>query len=219
VRYSHVGEFHDYLRERWEQGCHNSTQLFREIRTRGYSGSRQMVSHHVSDWRRSGPLIRRTRRISPKEAAIVVCKRSELRTDLQQDLFRRLTATHPTFSWLHTFACDFREALQARDRDRMDQWIRDATRSGIGPLVRFAYGLRRDHEAVLAAVQSSWSSGQVEGQINRLKAIKRHVWTRCLRPASRARSTLFGRRTRVKPAPNLRKSPLSLCGHTSGGAS
>jgi transposase len=178
ARHSHVGEFRDYLRKRWEQGCHNSTQLFREIRTRGYCGSRQMVSHHVSGWRRSGPATRRNRRISPKEAAILVCKPAELRTDLQQDLFRRLTAAHPTFSWLHIFACDFREALQSRDRDRMDDWIRNAAQSGIGPLVRFAYGLRRDHDAVLAAVESPWSSGQVEGQINRLKAIKRQMYGR-----------------------------------------
>src|SRR5262249_15002412 len=50
---SHVREFHDYLRQRWEQGCRNSTQLFRELRTRGYRGSRQMVSYYVSVWRGS----------------------------------------------------------------------------------------------------------------------------------------------------------------------
>lgn len=178
ARHSHVGDFDDYLRQRWDQGCHNSTQLFREIRERGYRGSRQMVSHHVSGWRASAPDRRKNRRISPKEAAILVCKRPTLQSDLQRELFRRLTAAHPTFSWLHMFACDFREALQNRDRDSMSQWIRNAIQSGIGPLVRFAYGLRRDHDAIMAAVESPWSSGQVEGQINRLKAIKRQMYGR-----------------------------------------
>jgi transposase len=37
-RFSHVREFEPYLRQRWEQGCHNAHQLFREIRLRGYRG-------------------------------------------------------------------------------------------------------------------------------------------------------------------------------------
>ena len=49
-----VAEFADYLDERWKEGCHNSAQLFKEIRTRGYKGSRQMVSAFVSSWRHPG---------------------------------------------------------------------------------------------------------------------------------------------------------------------
>jgi transposase len=60
----------------------------------------------------------------------------------------------------------------------MLHWIRTATQSGIGPLVRFAYGLRKDFNAVIAAVETSWSNGQTEGQINRLKAIKRQMYGR-----------------------------------------
>ncbi len=43
-RRSHVREFDEYLRQRWNEGCHNAALLFREIRERGYNGSRQMVS-------------------------------------------------------------------------------------------------------------------------------------------------------------------------------
>lgn len=48
----------------------------------------------------------------------------------------------------------------------MLHWIRAATQSGIGPLVRFAYGLKKDFKAVISAVETSWSNGQTEGQIN-----------------------------------------------------
>jgi hypothetical protein len=71
-------------------------------------------------------------------------------------------------------ALDFREAIATQDMDGMLHWIRTATQSGIGPLVRFAYGLKKDFNAVIAAVETSWSNGQTEGQINRLKAI--NVW-------------------------------------------
>jgi transposase len=75
-------------------------------------------------------------------------------------------------------ALDFREAITNKDSDGMLHWIRTTTQSGIGPLVRFAYGLRKDFKAVISAVETSWSNGQTEGQINRLKAIKRQMYGR-----------------------------------------
>ena len=47
-----AAEFADYLQQRWSEGCHNATQLYREIRVRGYKGCRAMVGHFVSAWRR-----------------------------------------------------------------------------------------------------------------------------------------------------------------------
>ena len=42
----------------------------------------------------------------------------------------------------------------------------------------FAYGLQKDISAVNAAVDTSWSNGQVEGQVNRLKTLKRQMYGR-----------------------------------------
>lgn len=50
--------------------------------------------------------------------------------------------------------------------------------SGIGSLVRFAFGLQKDLSAVIAAVETSWSNSQVEGQINPLKMVKRQMYGR-----------------------------------------
>ena len=59
----------------------------------------------------------------------------------------------------------------------MVHWIRTAAQSvRYSPLVRFAYGLKKDLGA--AAVETPWSNGQIEGQINRLKAIKRQMYGR-----------------------------------------
>ena len=139
-----------------------------------------MVSYHMSVWRES-PYVSPRRsvfRISPKEAAILVCKRPEDRSASQQELFDRLSGAHASFSWMHTLAAGFREALHSKNGERMKDWIYAATQSGVGPIIRFAYGIRRDHDAVIAAVESDWSSGQVEGQINRLKTIKRQMYGR-----------------------------------------
>jgi transposase len=119
-----------------------------------------------------------THRLAPKDAAILICKRSEHRSPEQERMFATLIAQNADFHWLHLFAIEFRDALQGQDAGRMYRWIRDASESGIGPLVRFAYGLRRDIHAVTAALETTWSSGQIEGQINRLKSIKRQMYGR-----------------------------------------
>ena len=115
----------------------------------------------------------------------------EHRSPEQERTFATLTAQNADFHWLHLFAVEFREALQGQNASRGRRWIRDASESGIGPLVRFAYGLRRDIQAVMAAVETRWSSGQVEGQINRLKSIKRRMYGRASFALLRARVLLY----------------------------
>ena len=51
-------------------------------------------------------------------------------------------------------------------------------KSGLSPLVNFAAGIRRDYEAVKNACTLEWSNGPVEGQVNRLKTIKRQMYGR-----------------------------------------
>lgn len=57
-------------------------------------------------------------------------------------------------------------------------WIEKAKNSGIGALKNYAAGLEQDYDAVKAAVSLTWSNSQVEGQINRLKNIKRQMYGR-----------------------------------------
>ena len=101
---------------------------------------------------------------------------------------------------MRVLAQDFRDALFGGDSTRMLDWIRNATQSGLGlgPLVRFGFGLKKYLAAVTAAVDTPWSSGLVEGQINRLKAIKRQMYGRA--PGS----TYCGRVFFLSYAPRLR---------------
>ena len=79
---------------------------------------------------------------------------------------------------MRVLAEEFRAALFGNDASRMRDWIHTAMQSGISPLIRFDYGLRKDLHAVTAAIETGWSNGQVEGQINRLKTIKRQMYGR-----------------------------------------
>lgn len=177
---SKVHEFADYLQRRWAEGCHNATALFQEIRTQGYRGQRSMVAQFVSSWRAGKPSLLRVhpRRISPKQVAVLTTQAPERLSNEQKLLFDQLSSTCPELSWMRSLALDFRAALISKEGSQMRSWIQTAKQSGIGSFVRFAFGLQRDMSAVLAAVESPWSNGQVEGQINRLKMIKRQMYGR-----------------------------------------
>jgi transposase len=175
-----VNQFADYLLQRWNEGCHNASRLFREIQTRGYTGKRSMVAHFVSGWRKTGRAVspKSPQRIAPKHAAILVTRRSDEMTEEQQRLFDRIEAQCPEVHDLRHLALSFRDALMADASAEMKQWIARAKNCEFGPVVRFAYGLQKDISAVSAAVDTPWSTGQAEGQINRLKTIKRQMYGR-----------------------------------------
>lgn len=68
--------------------------------------------------------------------------------------------------------------VRRRDLDGFNRWLHEARACAVPDLQRFAAGLEADLPAVRAAFSSPWSSGQVEGQINRLKYLKRQMYGR-----------------------------------------
>jgi transposase len=92
-------------------------------------------------------------------------------------------------------------ALTADDSAQLRRWIEGAKRCEFGALVRFAYGLPKDISAVAAAVDTGWSTGQVEGQINRLKMIKRQMYGRAGFELLRARVLPYSPVHIAGPAP------------------
>lgn len=59
-----------------------------------------------------------------------------------------------------------------------DAWLETSESSKIAPLKTFAAGLKRDYTEVKAALELPWSNGQTEGQVNKLKLIKRQMYGR-----------------------------------------
>lgn len=175
-----VHRFEAYLQQRWAEGCHNATRLFEELRRQGYPGSRGTVAQHVAKWRNLSSAVStvRQQQITPKQAAIWITRPPGQLAVEQQVLVDRLAAQCPDFVKLRSFSIEFREALQSGQGQVLQAWTTRAENSGIDSLVRFAAGLKKDLAAVLAAVETGWSNGQVEGQINRLKTLKRQMYGR-----------------------------------------
>jgi transposase len=72
----------------------------------------------------------------------------------------------------------FEKMMRERQVEGLDGWLAQAKASGVRELRRFAVGLSQDYAAVRAAFEYEWSQGQVEGQVNRLKQLKRQMYGR-----------------------------------------
>jgi transposase len=99
----------------------------------------------------------------------------------------------PDFTIMRKLAMRFRGLLQTGDLERFAVWLDDAQQTGIYGMQRFARMVRRDLDAVQNALTEEWSNGQTEGQINRLKTLKRAMYGRAGPESSVRECCLFDR--------------------------
>ena len=98
-----------------------------------------------------------------------------------------LKEASPSFVVMRRLVVRFRGLLQGTDASKLDRFLHDARRSRLLSMQQFARTLTRDIEAVKHAIAEPWSSGQAEGQINRLKTLKRSMYGRASIELLRAR--------------------------------
>ena len=116
--------------------------------------------------------------ISPVVAAALCMKPTRMLTHSQAAKVAVLKEASPSFVVMRGLAMRFRGLLRGADPDKLGSWLDDASHSGIHALQQFARILARDIDAVRNAIAEPWSSGQAEGQINRLKTLKRAMFGR-----------------------------------------
>lgn len=166
-----------YLERRFSEGCHNATQLWREIKRDGYVGSRTLVRDYVQRLRRGLP---RPSTLGIKRPSVRKCAwwlvldESELAPD-QSAFVAALIGLSTEIQTLRSHALEFRRMLRERDPQALGPWV-EAARFTL--LRRFAAGIHSDAAAVRAAITLPWSNGPVEGQVNRLKMLKRQMYGR-----------------------------------------
>jgi transposase len=192
-RLSILDPYKAYLIQRWQQGCCNARQLWRDIRQQGYGGSRSVVSQFTADLRRAHGLPPRTRLLSsqgtplvmenhplltPRRATWLILSRPEALATEEQQLVARICQLHPDVEAAVTLAQAFAGIVRQRLADELDAWLEQALASALPAFRSFVNGVRRDYAAVKAGLSLKWSTGPVEGHINRLKFIKRQMYGR-----------------------------------------
>jgi transposase len=181
-RPSVLDEHAEYLRRRWAEGCHNATRLCRELReSQGYRGSvstlREWISVHVRDQepRKSDATLPRTAHPSPRRSAWLFTKAADDLTEPEKLYVNAVCEACPELHVVQVLAAEFQRMLREKDVNALGPWLEAAKESD---LRRLAVGLEHDRDAVLAAICFDWSNGQTEGQVNRLKLVKRTMYGR-----------------------------------------
>jgi transposase len=186
-----------YLEQRVQDGCLNAKQLWREIVEQGYPGTDSQVTKWMH-WRRrhandgmslqphrtvlAGTATRTSRR---ELLRLLMADPSGLNAD--DTVALRLAIQEPLLGTLHDVIRRFRDMVRQQDASDFDDWVATCHAAGLTELRRFANGLEKERSAILAAITTDWSNGQTEGQINRLKMLKRQMYGRANLDLLRAR--------------------------------
>lgn len=175
-----IDPFRDYLVQRWQDGCQVGEQLWKDIRARGFTGSRVTVARWAAAYRTAPcpqlkPATNGRKPPSRRRCAWLLSKDRERLDQGEQLYIDRLFEVAPELAIVNDLACRFVTILKGKDIAALDRWLDEARRSD---LTSFASGLDRDIEAVRAAVTQPWTTSPVEGQINRVKMIKRQMYGR-----------------------------------------
>ena len=179
-----------YLQQRWAEGCHNGLQLYREIQQKGYCGSRPSVSRWVARMRKQAPPRKRPNEAAPRLKEVVtrpwsaryavwlLLKQPETLEPEKKAALERMLKVSPVLLPAYNFAQTFLRMVRNRYWKGLRPWLDAVIENKIPELAGFAKSLKQDFNAVFAAMSLPWSNGQVEGQVNRLKLIKRQMYGR-----------------------------------------
>ncbi len=192
--------FEPYLRQRWKEGCRNALQLWREVCAQGYRGTRRQVSKWVG-LRREEPkryshmskrhaVSKETTSLglnatgmsqitlpSAKRLAWLLVKDHEKLAESENAMLLHVLQL-PAVATCHTLGQQFTTLIRQRLSGQLAAWLKACHESAIPEFASFAGGIENDIAAVRAALAMKWSNGQLEGQVNRLKLIKRQMYGR-----------------------------------------
>lgn len=181
-----------YLEQRIQEGCENAQQLWREIQQRGYPGTNRQVMkwvrlkrthvapstpHQHSKRPRKEQLRPRSRLPSTRQLAWLLVRDPSTLDDDDRVLLQHLLQDSQVAS-VYMIAQRFVRMVKQRIGEDFDSWLEACDNLSVPQVYNFIRGLRLDYAAVRAAVSTPWSNGQTEGQVNRLKFIKRQMYGR-----------------------------------------
>lgn len=176
VRESIVDDHASYLDQRLKEGCRSSTRLWRELRMQGFRGQVNSVRYWLRQRRsyrtRAGrPPERPALRASPRQVVWLILKAAPSAKNMLEEVYRK----SPEIGRIAKLATSFFRIFRERSLEALSAWLHAARGTA---LESFAAGLERDNDAVRAALKLPWSQGHVEGQVHRLKLIKRQMYGR-----------------------------------------
>jgi transposase len=180
-----------YVKQRWDGGCHNIQQIWREIKAQGYPHSDRALRAHLEPLRgrvkADVPAASSLDRFSAKETTWLFLRPLDDLDEKEQHELAAIRQASETAETIYHLVQGFLQIVRTRSGEQLDSWMSAVRACHIRELSRFVTGLERDKAAVLAGLTVSQSNGQVEGQITKLKLIKRMMYGRAGFPLLRQR--------------------------------
>ena len=181
-----------HLDRRWAEGCSNAALLWREVSGLGFTGAYSTVRgwarrRRVETNQASAGKARRNATgepPSPRQTARLLTSEPDAVPEGDRAFVGRLLAQVPALGDAAMIARRIGRLLRREGAESLDRVLADAVGT---PLANFTAGLERDRAAVQAALDTPWTTSPAEGQINRVKAIKRSMYGRASFPLLRAR--------------------------------
>jgi transposase len=171
--------FLPYLTRRWQEGQHTAAVLYREVRQQGYRGSQPTVRRQLAAWRTAEPPTPAHAQLpGSRTLAWLLLRRPSELDDKDRLLLNQVCERSSELANARQLAQQFLHLVRERRGQHLQQWIAAVQRTGPPELRGFSRNLRRDWEAVYAGLTERWSSGAVEGNVNKVKVIKRHMYGR-----------------------------------------
>ena len=166
--------FVPYLQDRWQDGCHNVSQLHRELEAQGCTTSRSLLRETLRAWLTADELRahkhhpRKPRSRARRMNTRWLCLRPAEQLDEQEyATLQRVLDEDPPLATAHALMQRFRQVVCDRDMPGLDSWLADAAASELPPFVGFTRGIATDRAAVNAAFTLPWSTGPVEATCTR----------------------------------------------------
>jgi transposase len=161
----------------WDAGCHNGAELWRRLRASGFKGGLRVVTEWTTRRRRSEKAAMGHPSAAPparKLGHLMTTQREQL-TKAEAVTVAAIETDVPALATARKMLDRFHRMLRTRDTAALTPWMADGE---TGLLASFCKGLKADLAAVTAALTEPWSNGQTEGQITRLKLVKRQMYGR-----------------------------------------
>ena len=178
-RSSSIDRFAPYLQQRWDQGCTDAAQLFAEIQAKGYSGSKRSARRYLQPLRAG-----LTTPVLPpppptvREVTRWITSHPDHLTDDQTARLSQVKARSTQLSATARHVTTFAEMMTGRHGGHLPAWIAAVDLDDLPHLHSFTRGIRRDQAAVTNGLTLAHSSGAVEGNVCRIKALKRQMFGR-----------------------------------------
>jgi transposase len=191
-RATSLDRFKTYLTARFADGCTNAARLWTEIHAQGYRGHRRTVRRYLDTLAAAATERKRPEEYTVREVRQWILRRPDRLDPRDRDRLQAICAHSPIVAATTELAQAFARLLRERRGQQLGAWVQMVEAADIPELRAFAVGLRKDWAAVQAGLTVHWSSGAVEGHVNRIKMLKRQMYGRANVDLLRRRVLLAG---------------------------